>query len=267
MIRKAIISLILLMVLLPAVASAEGAVTAIKPLEELTLQTQKLVEQTNNNQIAEARNTLAQISEMFTRISFDGIATVEGIDALSSTIIKTKHAFAPIKLDQEEAAYYATMLHLGVEALNHEEQPLWLNYEKVLHNDLNAIEKYMNNHQWTDVDNQLVLLQRHYELIRPAIFISRSAQVVEKMDSLVKFTQQQFNQSEVNYSQVTFSITQLREALDALFKGGDKDVFSVGTFPQTPTTITLTIGSIIIACLSFVAWKRYRVDQRVTRRT
>lgn len=264
--KTTLLFFILIIIMAPGIVFAEGTMKSNMPLDELTALSQKLVDQTKNNQIAEARNTLALLSETFTRVNFDGIATVEGIEALSSTIIKTKHAFAPIKLQQEEALYFVTMLHLGIDALNHEQRPLWQRYDRVLIQDVEEIEKFMNNHQWTDVDNQLVLLQRHFELIRPAIFITYSAQVVQKMDSLVQFTQQQFNQSEVNHSQVTFALTQLKEALDALFRGEEKDVFSTGTFPESPILITFMVGSIVITVLSFVAWKRYRIEQQVIKK-
>ncbi len=267
-IHTILVGLLILVYLLPITVAAEGqeAVKVSKTLEELNVLVLKLVDQTGNKQIAEARITLAQVSELFTKIPFDGIATVEGIEALSATIIKTKQAFAPIKMQEDEVFFYVTQLHLGIDALNHKQKPLWLRYDRVLKQDIDLIEGYMENNQWTDVDSQLTLLQRHYELIRPAIFISRSSQVVEKMDSLMKFVHEQFNQSELNHSQVTFALTQLREAIEALFYGEDRDVFSIGSKPTTPMTAIMMVGSIIVTVLSFVAWKRYTINQRVIKK-
>ena len=98
----------------------------------------EMYKQTMDGQVTEARNKLMQMSDQIPKIHFEGITSVEGLNALTETITRAKRVYNAADYSPEEGQVAVAKIRLATDALSHKNQPMWLQYYKVLQNDTNA---------------------------------------------------------------------------------------------------------------------------------
>jgi sporulation protein YpjB len=229
-----------------------------KPLRLLNQSAKALYDYTKKGEYEEARIELDRFSDLLTAVSYKGIATLDGVNALTQTVMNARRIYSRVQLSQKDAITSASQLRLITDALTHPNHPMWLQYEPVLRRDVHELSSMVNANNDVGSLAALKKLYEHYTIIHPAALITRQALIVEKSDSLFKFLTMELSRGKVDYSRVEMGIGQLPSTLNELFGSKDSQA-SVNVEIQNSNVMWTTfIASVIITALVYVAWRRYR---------
>ncbi|MFF2014353.1 sporulation protein YpjB [Paenibacillus sp. NPDC058177] len=210
--------------------------------------------------VAKVRQLTEEISRIFVSSSFEGLTSVEGINALSAVIIDLKSAIAGVKISPERWESAAARLRLAANSLNHPRQPMWLHYYKLLREDLNAMEQSASASDLTAWKTALERLQGRYDNIRPAVLISRQPEVVNALDSWLSYAAGVPSQSQKpERARLMEIISYGQEAVRVMFgKEKDEPALSLPLAPKEYGAWGLLAAGFIIAALVYVAYRKYR---------
>lgn len=223
-----------------------------------------MYKQTMDGQVTEARNKLMQMSDQIPKIHFEGITSVEGLNALTETITQAKRVYNAAAYSPEEGQIAVAKIRLATDALTHKNQPMWLQYYKVLQNDTNNLNEDVKANKQKEALANFGKLSQHIAIIHPSLLISRDAASVEKLDSLLAFIRTNLNSQPMSTRQLESGLDHLNHVLDDLFlKNKDAIAFVPITDPRQPIIWSLGIGLIIVSVLSFVGWRMYQSGRHI----
>lgn len=223
-----------------------------------------MYKQTMDGQVTEARNKLMQMSDQIPKIHFEGITSVEGLNALTETITQAKRVYNAAAYSPEEGQIAVAKIRLATDALTHKNQPMWLQYYKVLQNDTNILNEAVKANKQKEAVANFGKLSQHIAIIHPSLLISRDASSVEKLDSLLAFIRTNLNSQPMSTRQLESGLDHLNQVLDDLFlKNKDAIAFVPITDPRQPIIWSLGIGFIIVSVLSFVGWRMYQSGRNI----
>ncbi|MDR6884479.1 sporulation protein YpjB [Bacillus sp. 3255] len=236
----------------------------IQRVEFLNQIADELYKQTMNGQVLEARNKLMQMSDQIPKIQFEGITSVEGLNALTETITQAKRVYNAVSYSPEEAQMAVAKIRLATDALTHKNQPMWLQYHKVLQNDKAALTESVQAGNQKEAIAAFGKLSQHVAIIRPSLLISREPSAVEKLDSLLTFLRKSVNSQPMASKQLVSGLQQLEQQLDELFmKNKDAIAFVPITDPRQPIIWSAGIGLIIVSVLTFAGWRMYQSGRHI----
>jgi sporulation protein YpjB len=215
----------------------------------------------NAGSMEEARNELNEIGVIVTQIEFDGIASVEGVEALTETIVSGKGVFNAVRLKEDEALIVAAKIRLLSDALTHPHHPMWLQYHKVLSEDIRSLEQSVKQEKVDDAKHAVRSLEHHYSIVRPSLMISRDAVGVKKMDSMLAFIQKEMAQGSIEYARIESVFNPLLLVLDELFMKKHQQAYAPFTDGNRPMIWSMGIGTAIVVVLAYVAWRKYKYDK------
>jgi len=208
-----------------------------------------------NGNILQAKAYMNQISDEVLQIEFDGLATVEGIEALTSVIVNAKQLMNAVQTESHRLQIAAAQVRLSTDALIHKNHPLWHDYEKTMRQDTEELKRAIEQGQHILASAQQ--LQQHYAIIRPAVLIAHPPEMNVKVESLIAFFLQQANRPE---GRLIEPVNELSRTWDKLFQSKELSAYLPMIEGQHPVYWSLVIGSIIITVLCFVAWLKYQAD-------
>ncbi|MCI3920310.1 sporulation protein YpjB [Paenibacillus sp. TRM 82003] len=214
----------------------------------------------------ETRARLAQLSVLSTKLPYEGITTVEGIEAVTGAIADAMHALNGAKPDPVDASVRVAGARLAVDALMHREQPMWLEFHKPLSSDLEAMDAAAVNASDPEASKALAMWRGHVSIVRPAIVVSRDAGTAVQLDSITAFLEEGVRTA--NWSGIVQALPGLEQALGNVFDDEDRETVSPllpTAEPPHPILWSLVLGAFIVAVLGYVAWRRYEADQGVVR--
>lgn len=250
--RRTIILFIAVGLLLPCLnitvmaADREQQAAQLKTLNELA---EHFMADVEADHLDEARATILTMKEHVLAIQFKGLVSTEGVEALLESLIQAQQSLNAISISKQDITKTAVKMRLAVDALTHPNQPMWLQYYKVLKEDGQAWQKAVAANDQALIDVALKRLIFHYEIIRPALFISRQPSEVNKMDSYLKYL---LTDPHADDGQ------QLEMLLNELFQRSAPTTYVELASPQEHSVLwTSLIGGIIIAVLGYVAWRKY----------
>lgn len=224
----------------------------------------EMYKQTMDGQVIEARNKLMQMSDQIPKIHFEGVTSVEGLNALTETITQAKRVYNAAAYSPEEGQIAVAKIRLATDALTHKNQPMWLQYYKVLQNDTNILNESVKANKQKEALANFGKLSQHIAIIHPSLLISRDASSVEKLDSLLAFIRTNVNSQPMSVRQLESGLDHLNHVLDDLFmKNKDAIAFVPITDPRQPIIWSLGIGLIIVSVLSFVGWRMYQSGRHI----
>ncbi|MCZ8520510.1 MULTISPECIES: sporulation protein YpjB [Paenibacillus] len=210
--------------------------------------------------VSGGRMALAQLSDQIPQIRFEGITTVEGMNALTQTLTETKKVFQAVRYNPLQGQTAATRLRLAADALMNKNQPLWLGHYKTLQDDVNAVEKASVEGNRGMMKEGADALRQHVEVIHPSLIISRDAADVARLDSLVTFIGSQTDGTAEHIRNVQNAAAPLRQTIDKLFMKKETTAYLPYPEPPHPILWTLTFGSVILAALAFAGWRLSKKD-------
>ncbi|OPH47062.1 hypothetical protein BC351_11140 [Paenibacillus ferrarius] len=271
-IRTRMLATTLMLTIVASISAACGVSTnttgqAAKPIDTDQIQrveflnqiADEMYKQTMDGQVVEARNKLQQISDQIPKIHFEGITSVEGLNALTETITQAKRVYNAAQYSSDEGQVAVAKIRLATDALTHKNQPMWLQYHKVLQNDALLLTQDIQSNKQADALADFGKMSQHIAIIHPALLISREASSVQKLDSLLVFLHKNISEKPMAARQVESGLTHLNQVLDELFlKNKDAIAFVPITDPRQPIIWSLGIGLIIVSVLSYVGWRMYQ---------
>lgn len=215
-------------------------------------------------QLTEARNKLTQISDQIPKIHFEGITSIEGLNALTETVTGAKRVYSAANYSSTEGQIAVAKIRLATDALSHKNQPMWLQYYKVLQNDSELVSQQVKANKQQEAIKEFGNLTQHIAIIHPSLIISRDAAAVEKLDSLLIFIQKSVNTKPMPVRQVEAGLANLNQVLDDLFmKHKDALAYVPLTDPYQPIIWSLSMGVIIVGVLSYVGWRMYQSGRHI----
>ncbi|MBW4085371.1 sporulation protein YpjB [Paenibacillus sp. S150] len=210
--------------------------------------------------VVKARQESDKVSQIFVSSSFEGLTTVEGINALSDVIIDLKAALAAVQPAPQKWEASAAKLRLAANSLNHPRQPMWLQYYKLIREDLNDMEQSAAANDLKSWQAALERLQSRYDNIRPAVIISRPPETVKAFDSWLSYAAGVPAASQpAGRSRLIEIISYGQDAARVMFgKEKDEPALSLPLAPQSYGAWGLLAGGFIIAALAYAAYRKYR---------
>lgn len=230
-----------------------------KKLEQLNLTADEMYKKAMEGQMMEARGKLLQISDQITGINFDGIVSIEGLNALTEAVTQAKRIYNAVSFSHNEGQISAAKIRLATDALTHKNQPMWLQYEKVLHAELDQLDQAVKESKRQDAIGSFNKLNQHIAIIRPSIYINRNATEVEKLNSIMTFIQSELSKDPISVKNLHKGIEQFHQVLDDIFKG-KQEATAYMPMPDAkhPILWALGIGAIISSVLTFAGWRMFQ---------
>jgi sporulation protein YpjB len=230
-------------------------------LEQINQLALDIYQATTAEEYMAARQKLDDMSRLVTEIHYEGIASVEAMEAFTAAINHARRLFNATRFDVQEALISSARIRFASDALLHTNQPLWLNYYSILKDDVRHLSDARERQDLKDAQKHSEDLSLHFSIIRPAVLITRDPEIVEKMDSIVTFINKQVATELTFKNNLESGIEHLQYALDELFF---KEKSTLGPISGVHPSISITIGiaAVIISVLAFVAWKKFHGSRK-----
>lgn len=205
---------------------------------------------------------LQQVDSIFENSELQKLTTVEGIHALSESIIEMKEAFARVQSDSEQWLTASAKLRMAADSLNNPKQPLWLQYYKLIREELSEMKSNTEKGDILAVKQAYERLQNHYENIRPAVIIQRKPADVTMVDSWLSYAGGLVNAVSPKTGQIQTMIGQGEELFNGLF-GKKKDYPALAPLDQVDGSWPwiLWAGAFIFVILAYTAYRKYRGER------
>jgi sporulation protein YpjB len=230
----------------------------LKKLELFNQTAEDMYQKTSQGDIPGALIQLDALSAQIPSLPFEGITTAEGIQALTETVTKAKRTFAAANLDPGKIQLASAQVRLAADALNHRNQPMWLQYYKLLQEDLSGAEKAVKINNKQNALGAYSKFDAHIATIKPSLLISKRPDQIEELESLMTFTKSQLNANPMQTQHAQAALHRLKDRVDDLFNKKDKSAYLPLGQPHMPVIWTTGIGSFIIAGLAFSAWEMFQ---------
>ncbi|WP_158602174.1 sporulation protein YpjB [Cohnella endophytica] len=232
-------------------------------------QAEQLYAAVNEGKLDVAMARLAALERQFRSLPMQGIATAEGIHALAQSVADMKRTSVALKPDEGKWKAGAAELRLAADELAHPDRPIWHTYRTVFLNDLATLEEAMPLSTALpgpvpeSVNAAVGQLVEHYRMIRTAALLHSEPWIVEKADSSVRYATRIVQGETLTPGLLRGIVAPLREAIIGLFPGQKETSGAlVPPLPMPPSWgWSAMMGSFIVTVLTWVGWRRYKVEQ------
>jgi sporulation protein YpjB len=163
----------------------------------------------------------------------------------------------------------AARLKLASDALARPENALWLQYEKIMLDDISRVEKAWKR-QTDDgaiaARAVMISLEQHAKRIKPAVSILYGSKHEAELTERIQYTNRLLEASrndKNNNARINRSLLELKETLVRLFNQNqlEADVPVVAAVPiSNPLRWTLFLGAFISAILTYTGWRKYKTN-------
>jgi len=256
----------------PSAASKSDSNTELRPVIEQVVPTKKDQQVVLEQFAAKAEKVYrgaisGETIQVREDIPLGQLTSVEGIRALTNTIIETKRTVNAVSLNPDRWLLTTAKMRLAVDALVNAKHGLWTQYYKAFIEDMDQLEAAAKAPSKEKFASAFRGLQQHYELIRPAVIIVHPADFVEKFDSYVSFLQTATQTEPFQGQHAAEAISIGKPLIQELFmKRTDKPTFvpPVGT-GQDPWIWIVGIGAVVVTVLTYVGYRKYQYEQELAR--
>ncbi|MEJ9220915.1 sporulation protein YpjB [Paenibacillus glucanolyticus] len=244
----------------PASGDTETSPAASIQAKALNKEVEQLYRHVEEGNVQAVLEDTRRVSSLFEASSFQGLTGVEGIHALAESILEMKEATARAVQEPQHWMRSAGKLRMASDSLIHSRDALWLQYFKVIREDLRVMGQYAVQQDKPGMKRAYDSLEEHYELIRPSIVIQRKPEDVNMIESWISYAGGLVTSGET--SEVQRVLPQGEEMMNMLF-GKKKDEPALAPLAEVrePWTWQLVIGAFILAALTFVGYRKYRGQQ------
>ncbi len=259
-------SLIVLIIVSGCAQQSDGQAAALvitkqqeKTFKLLNDSAETIYKHAKSREYQEARIELERFSNLLTTVSYQGITSLEGVNALTQTVVAARRVYNRVQLSEKDALTAATQLRFIADSLTHKNNPMWLEYESILKQDALLLREMVKTNNDVGSLTALQKLHSHYLIIQPSVILTRDAALVEKVHSLFNFLTTELSQGQVNYQRVNQGMDHLPEVLNELFGNKASQTTVPLMLDENNVIWTTFIAAVIISALAYVAWRRYRV--------
>jgi len=221
---------------------------------------------TERGDLEDAKSRFAQLSVLSTKLTYEGLATVEGMQAVAESVTGAMQALNAAKPDATEVSMRVAAARLAVDALANREQPMWLGFQSSLLDDLTRMESAVASRNDPEASRALKMWKGHVSVVRPAVVVSRNATEAVKLDSITAFLENGVRAADWNGMKQ--AMPNLKNAVSDVFAEEDRETVSPllpTAEPPHPILWSLVLGAFIVGVLAYVAWRKYEALQGVSR--
>lgn len=211
-----------------------------------------------------AHQQMERLTDSLEGLSFKGLTSVEGIHALAESIIDVRETLARAEVSPEEWASSSARLRLAVNSLAHQDNALWLQYYKVMADDMEKMHRGRTKGSPALFREAFLALQSHYAMIRPAAVIRKDASEINRFDSWMSYVERLSNDKAWDEPSAGKAVSQGERLLKELFgrKTGEPVFLPITGF-GSPWYWSVLIGGWIVLALAYTGLRKYRADQTV----
>ena len=243
------------------VFASDAEEQAKEQFQHWTKQAEAIHKLVQEERFAEAREQLTRFAKDFSRSKLvKQELTAAQIDALSECLMDADRELTRVAVDRKKVNFSILRMRLAFDALSHENQPLWLQYQDVLQEILTDLQAGIMEKDSIQMGTSVNRLVETFKLIQPALMMDRDATIVNKVETLIKKVHSEARRPET----LQGNIKQLEPALKQLFLDSQRVLSAPATPP--PMEAFLWIGGWITAVLTYVGWRKYEGDRKVVHR-
>lgn len=223
-------------------------------------QVEQMYRHVQDGNVQAVREDVRRISGLFEASSFEGLTGVEGIHILAECIIEMKEATARASLEPQHWMLAAGKLRLAADSLVHARDALWLQYFKIIREDLQLMDQHAARGDTRSVKVAYDQMKQHYELVRPAMVIQRKSEEVNMLESWLSYAGGVAVSSDMD--QIRKIVPQGEELINMLFgKKKDEPALAPLGEAKNPWAWQMMMAAFILAALTFVGYRKYRGQQ------
>jgi len=206
--------------------------------------------------VLEARTQLAVLSNRFSKANLekDPIG-VEALHALSGVLLDMERALNQVKPDEAVLLRQAERLEITFDALTHPHQPMWKQYDHMLKQHLSIAQEAARMKNKAAAQEAIRQFYDDYQLIRPALIVSKRPSTVNRVDSLVTWVR-----TAEEWPKLKQGLTQLQRLIYPLFHGTDQEVALMvdGWNEELVIWTIFWVSILIVSVLGYVSWRKYQ---------
>lgn len=161
----------------------------------------------------------------------------------------------------------AARIKLTADALARPNNALWLQYEKIMLDDISRVEKAWKR-QTDDgaiaARAVMISLEKHADRIKPAVSMMYGSKHETELMERIQYTNRLLEASRKdknNVASINRSVQELKDTLTRMFNQNqlEADVPVVAAVPiSNPLRWTLLLGAFISAILTYTGWRKYK---------
>jgi sporulation protein YpjB len=202
-----------------------------------------------------SRKRINDLSAYFLQVEIAHyVDRIEQAEILLESIVQAKEALTNVKLDEVLAGNKLMQMNLAIDAVSHKKHPLWIQYYPKVAGSVNDLVYALDGDNRDAFYHSINNLSTHYELVRPAMYVSHEVGVVEKLDSQLDFIINNKNDLWKNKDKAYEMLKLLEKEIKIAFHQETKES------SQSLMIILTGIGSLICSVLSYVAWRKYKAE-------
>ncbi|MBO8170733.1 MAG: hypothetical protein H0Z33_02460 [Bacillaceae bacterium] len=259
-VKNTVYFLLMVSIMLFIISPVHG-VDHLSKLEELDLISKQVYDFTKIKQYEKAKEKLDVLADKFTAYHNEKEMDIESLEMMSRTIIEGKKAFAATELNEERLNWHALKIRLMIDALTHENQPLWKNYFGTYQEQLNQMGRAAEKKDMAAFKKVLSENHQLYMTLRPSVMVSHSAETTEMMDSLYRFIFSGVKKDPLSWDELSGGVQQLKHAVQKVFMGEERSTLAPHVIGGSPYVIIFGIAAIVISTLTYVGWRKYRAEK------
>ncbi|PZE22204.1 hypothetical protein CBW46_005855 [Paenibacillus xerothermodurans] len=241
-------------------AVAEPSEEQLRQMAMLNQTADDMYQKVMQGDVAGGRAVLQQLGDQIPQLSYAGITSIEGMNALTSAVTEAKRVFNAVNLAPDAVQISAAQIRLATDALTHKAQPMWLQYYKLIQEDIERLSAASTAHDKKLAQSAAAQLGLRISVIHPSVAINRDPSDVEKLDSLISFISNQAKLPQVPFTQINNVLPELRQHIDKLFLRQEATAYLPIIDEQSPILWIVAIGSAIVAALIFAGWRLAKKD-------
>ncbi|EPY12396.1 MULTISPECIES: sporulation protein YpjB [Paenibacillus] len=243
--------------------AADPAQTASEKWKQLDQYAEQIYRASVAGEIEKIQQAVQAMGKLFTETTFNDVTSVEGVRALSDAIVQVKRILPSIQLKQEELMSASARLRLATDALTNPKQPMWLQYEQVLRDDMARLLATDNKREWIPYANRWL---EHIDRIRPAATIQRDVQTIEMMESLSQLIRETI-MGKHSPKEANQALNKYGDSVLIQLFGSSKANPTLGPTAYTPMPFQWIFMLAFIVCmmLAYVGFQKYRYEQYAIR--
>jgi sporulation protein YpjB len=234
-----------------------------KQLEKLDYLADQFYQQVSEGNVVDARNSLLSIEAQLLKIPFAGVTSSEGAQALLDMVSQGIRVFNAVKFSLDDGQIVAAQIRLAADALTHQEQPMWLQYHRVLQDDANRLQAAIESNASKEVIQSVEQLSRDYFVIRTSAMLQREPSLVAKLDTLLSSIRTAAAEG-ASFEALANAMIPLKDSINELFGKGDTTATYVPIIEtKQPIYWAFGLGTTILLALGYTIARMVIYDRSI----
>jgi sporulation protein YpjB len=213
------------------------------------------------------RSKVTQLAILATKLSYEGLTTVEGVQAINQSIAETMYSLNAVTPNPMKISQTMVRTRLVLDALEFNNEPMWIDFYEPMKKDLHNVVLSVEKNHTENTNNALASWKSRVSMVKSAIIISNGISDTIKLESISTFIENATKTKNVNVLKQTEP--DFQNILKDIFKKNpNRDHETIAPVaPQPPDALlwSFIIGMLIILVLSWVAWRKYHAEFGIVR--